>query len=62
MNNLGYKKDATKIILDCANGVGGLFTKEILETMSEWFDITPVNTNDINNLNKNCGAEYAHKS
>lgn len=49
------------MLLDCANGIGTKWIKEILKN-DKLLEVDLINTsNDPNLLNEGCGAEYVHK-
>jgi len=58
----GYsKRDNEKVLLDCANGIGGPYAKEFSVAINPILNLEPINIGDLNFLNHCCGAEYVHK-
>lgn len=55
------KKEGEHILIDCSNGIGGKMVQPIIEKMQTLFNVTAINTGDLNFLNDKCGAEFVHK-
>lgn len=51
------------MVLDCANGVGAIPMRRIVDSIRDYIQIELVNTatNEKELLNEGCGAEYVHK-
>jgi phosphomannomutase len=49
-------------LLDASNGVGGKWVNKFVENMKNLFAVTVINSDDLNHLNNNCGAEHVHKA
>lgn len=62
MKSLGKAKNPEKkCLLDCANGIGGAFAQKVKEIAYPYFDVDIINSDKLEFLNDQCGAEFVQK-